>query len=343
MRPLSVYTKYARYFFNFGTPKRIGNIMLNHLEYQNKKTILKSRPYKITIDPGNFCNLRCPGCHTGIKHHEMIKPSFLKFDNYKNILDQVKNNALSIALYNWGEPFLNKEIFNIIYYTTENRLGTTVHSNFNQFSEEMAINAVKSGLTHIYLSIDGATQSAYEKYRVKGQIDRVIENLKIMIETRKRMKSKYPIITWKFLVFDHNKHEVQQAMNIAKSIGVDEFEVFIAHPKLMDIYDEAENYRNDPLLLQSLDSQCKSLWSSLYVNSDGSILPCSLSYRPSESFGNLFQDDLETIWNNEKFQNARRMFTSKIPISEVPLPCRSCKYSIKNECALKFNPVSAEI
>ncbi len=273
----------------------------------------------------------------------MIKPSFLKFDNYKTILEQVKDHALSIALYNWGEPFLNKEIFDIIQHTSEERMGTTIHSNFNRFSEDMAVNAVKSGLTHIYLSIDGATQAAYEKYRVRGHMTDVLENLRIMLETRKRMKSRYPIITWKYLVFDHNRHEVELASRMARSMGVDAFEVFIAHPKLMDIYDEADNYRKDPVLLQSLDGHCKSLWSSLYVNSDGSVLPCSLSYRPSERFGNLLDDDLDTIWNNSSFQNARKMFTTDIPLSEVPEPCRSCKYSLKNACTLRQDRVSAAI
>ncbi len=340
MRPLSVYSKYAYYLAKFGTPKRIGNIMHNRMEYRKKRIELKSRPYKITIDPGNFCNLRCPGCHTGIRHPEMIRPSFLKFTDYKVILGQVKDHALSVALYNWGEPFLNKEIFDIIHHTSENRLGTTIHSNFNRFTESMAVNAVKSGLTHIYLSIDGATQAAYEKYRVRGNIENVLDNVKTMLETRRRMNSKYPLITWKFLVFDHNKHEVDKAAQMARDIGVDAFEVFTAHPKLMDIYDEAENYRKDPVLLQNLQGHCKSLWASLYVNPDGSVLPCSLSYRDNERFGNLIHEDLDTIWNNTSFTNARKMFTSDIPPSEIPLPCRHCKYSLNNQCTLTPRPAS---
>ena len=343
MRPLSVYSKYAFYVAKYGTPKKISNILLNQYEFRNGKSILKSRPYKVTVDPGNFCNLRCPGCHTGIKHPQMIKPSFLKYSNYKIILDQVKDYALSIALYNWGEPFLNKEIFDIIAHTRANGLGTTIHSNFNVFNEDMAESAVRSGLTHIYLSIDGASQEAYQKYRVRGHLANVLDNVKLLVDTKKRMRSKYPIVTWKFLVFEHNKHEIADAAKMAKSIGVDSFEVFVAHPKLMDLYDEAENYRNNPELIQSLNDRCKSLWSSIYIHSDGSMFPCSLSYRENERFGNLLEHDLNTVWNNRSYINARKMFSPAASVDEIPLPCRSCKYSMKTGCALTAAPFSAEM
>jgi radical SAM protein with 4Fe4S-binding SPASM domain len=297
---------------------------------------MKSLPYKITIDPGNVCNLRCPGCHTGIKHPEMIQPQMLSFKNYKTFLKNFENHALSIALYNWGEPFLNKDLFSMIDLTREKRIGTTLHSNFNLFSEKMAEDCVKSGLTHVYLSIDGNTQEAYSQYRVKGNIDTVFDHVKMLIAAKKRLKSKYPIVTWKFLVFEHNKHEVEDARKHAHELGVDSFEVFMATPKIMDIYDIAQENRNNPNFVQDEDG-CKSLWSSIYVNANGMVLPCSLSYRNEESFGNLLENDLQTIWNNRNYTTARRMFTDDVP-DEVPLACAGCTYSIGKKCHKEIIP-----
>ncbi len=328
MRPLLMYSKYAFYLQNFGNTKKIQNILLNRYERSKRKLTLKSSPFKITIDPGNFCNLRCPGCHTGIKHAEMIKPCFMKFENYKTIFNQFKDTAISVALYNWGEPFLNKQLFSMIDYTRQNKVGSTIHSNFNVFTEQMAIDAVKSGLTHIYLSIDGASQEAYQKYRVNGHLDNVMANLKIMLDTKKRMNSKYPLITWKFLTFDHNIHEVEAARKMAMELGVDAFETFTANPHLMDIYDEAQGYKEQPEKLKSLNPICNSLWSSVYVNSDGSILPCSLAFREYEKFGNLFDNPFKEIWNNDKFVGARKMFSTTLNENEIPLPCRACKYAL---------------
>jgi radical SAM protein with 4Fe4S-binding SPASM domain len=330
MRHLSVYSKYAHYLRQFATVKKMSNIALNKFELYQKKSNLKSKPFKITIDPGNFCNLRCPGCHTGIKHTEMITPSFISTENYKIIFDQISDYALSVALYNWGEPFLNKNIFDIISYTSSKSVGSTIHTNFNYFTESMAIDAVKSGLTHVYLSIDGSTQENYVKYRVKGSLDKVLKNLKILLDTKKRLNSKYPLVTWKFLSFAHNKHEINDAKILSEKMGVDAFETFVGLPKLMDIYDEAELYKNDPSSFNL--GTCNSLWSSLYVNADGSIMPCSLAYRPNEVFGNLLYDDFDSVWNNMQFTGARSIFTKECDQLKVPKPCNSCKFFINKQC-----------
>lgn len=315
----------------YGSTSKVSNMLLNHYEARQKRTYLKSKPYHVTIDPGNFCNLRCPGCHTGIKHPEMIEPCFLTLENFKTIFSQVKDHALSVALYNWGEPFLNKKLFDMVAFAEENKVGTTIHSNFNHFTEKQAEDAIKSGLTHIYLSIDGATDENYKKYRVRGNLVRVLENLKIMLETRRRMNSRFPLITWKFLVFEHNKHEVEMARNMAMEYGVDDFEIFTGSPHLCDIYSFADDYRNAPHLLKEVPDVCKSLWNSIYVNSDGTLFPCSLSFRQKEAFGNLLQDRLEDVWNNKNYVASRAMFGADPYAKEVPLPCRGCRHYLK-EC-----------
>lgn len=332
MRHISAYNKYWHYLLHYTSVKKVRNMALNVYEYRKKKEFIKSRPFKITIDPGSFCNLRCPGCHTGIKHPEMLQASFMKLDHYKILFDKVSDNAISVALYNWGEPFLNKQIFDMIDYTRSKGSGTTVHSNFNVFNEQMAENAVRSGLTHIYMSIDGSTHENYAKYRVRGDLKNVLDNLRILTETKKRLKSAFPIVTWKFLEFEHNKHELEEARAMAVKYGVDAFEAFKAWPKLMDIKEEAELFKSEPKS-HHLDA-CKSLWSSLYVNPDGKVLPCSLSFRQDEVFGDLLNDDLSDIVNNSKFSSARGIFNGKLDKQSIPQPCLSCKHFIHQQCQI---------
>jgi radical SAM protein with 4Fe4S-binding SPASM domain len=324
---ITAYRKYFYYFLNFTTTKKLLNIARSSIAMRNGQQLLRTYPYKITFDPGNICNLRCPGCHTGIKHPEMIRPSFMEFDDFVKMFNKVKDHTISIALYNWGEPLLNKQIFKMIRYARQNKVGTTLHSNFNHFNEQMAEELVKSGLTHIYLSIDGATQNVYSQYRVKGNLDKVIKNVELLVRVKKKAGSQLPFITWKYLVFPHNRHEVKAARQMAKKTGVDNFEVFTAVPKIMDLYDERKNYEDDPKLLSVLPPVCKSLWSSAYIQPDGSLMPCSLAFRKKESFGNLLHDDIATIWNNENYINARKMF-DQYERTEPVSPCSACKYSL---------------
>lgn len=324
----SAFKKYFYYLFHFTTARKVANIFHNNIERVLKRTTLKSYPYKITIDPTNFCNLRCPGCHTGIKHPEMIKSSFLSFANYQTMFDKLKKHTLSIALYNWGEPFLNKDIFKIIKHTTDNKVGSTMHSNFNVFSADMAENLVSSGLTHLYLSIDGASQETYAQYRVKGDFENVLSNVRLLVAAKKQSKSKLPFITWKFLVFPHNAHEVETARTMAKNIGVDNFRVYNANLQLMDIYDEASHYIDNPEKIKTLTKPCASLWSSTYIGPDGTVFPCSLSFRKTEAFGNLLSNDFFETWNSNAYKYGRDMFVSGVDATKTPLPCAKCKYAL---------------
>lgn len=326
---LTAYRKYLYYLQKFSTPKKLQNVALNKYEYALKKTTLKSFPFKVTIDPSSYCNLKCPACHTGIKHSAMPKPKVLKLEDYKKIFHQVKDYTFSVALYNWGEPFINKEIFDIISYTRENNVGSTMHSNFNIFNEAMADNLVRSGLTHIYLSVDGATQDVYSQYRVKGNLENVINNIKLLNEAKAKHKSIFPLITWKYLKFSHNEHQIEEAKKIAEKLNVNHYEVFNANQKLKDIYDEANEYQQDEQKLKSLDFNCKSLWQSIYISPKGTVFPCSLAFRESESFGNLLENNFFEVWNNTQFKNARGLFSKQTADDDIPLPCKGCKFYFK--------------
>jgi radical SAM protein with 4Fe4S-binding SPASM domain len=326
---LVAYQKYAFYIRKFGSSKKIKNLLLNRQELKKGRTVLTSFPYKVTFDPSSLCNLQCKGCHTGIKHPEMLKPQVLKFSDFKIMFDKIKDYVFSVSLYNWGEPFLNKDIFKMIAYATENNVGTTMHSNFNFFNEEMAEKLVRSGLTHLYLSIDGASQDTYSIYRINGDYNKVLKNVELLLRKKKELKKKFPIVTWKFLTFDHNRHEVNIAKERSHILGVNNFETFEANPVLMDLRDEAKKYSENPRLFDTLSEKCSSLWSSIYVGPDGTLFPCSLAFRKEESFGNLLISDFKDIWNNESYLNSRKLFTDPTNLSNVPMPCSTCKYFLR--------------
>lgn len=192
MRTANTYYKYLYYLMHYGGFKKICNHILNGIEKKQKKVYLRSLPVNVTIEPCNICNLSCPGCVTGVRYPGSIEPGMLSFEQFKFVFDQIKDYVFSVSLYKWGEPFLNKDIFLMIRYASSNRCGTTVHTNFNIFDESMAGQAISSKLTHIYLSVDAATQKTYEKYRRGGNLGTVFKNIETMVSKRKKEKSRFP-------------------------------------------------------------------------------------------------------------------------------------------------------
>ncbi len=326
MRPAETYFKYLYYLMHHGSLKKVRNNILNNIEKKLKKVYLKSLPINITIEPCNSCNLSCPGCVTGVNCAGSIPPGMLTLDQFKYIFAQIKDYVFNISLYKWGEPFLNKDIFLIIAHATSNRCGTTIHTNFNIFDESMAEQAVTRGLTHIYLSIDGATQETYEKYRRGGNLARVLKNIEILINTKKKLRSKFPILTWKYLYFPHNVHEIELAKLMAKRLGVDVFEAFPANLDNVSTFGTGRFYDLASGTVTTVTAHsCDSLWNSLIIYPDGSLLPCCQAFRTKDVFGNIYNQPLRTIWNNDDFITLRKTIKTRKIGQGVRYPCRECE------------------
>jgi radical SAM protein with 4Fe4S-binding SPASM domain len=325
MRPKITYWKYLYYLTHCGSAKKFYNYALNRIEKQSKRPLLKSLPVNILIEPCNICNLKCPGCITGIRHEDAIRPQILDLARFKRIFDQVREYVFNISLYNWGEPFLNKNIFSIIEYASSNGCATTVHSNFNVFDDSMADQAISSRLTHIYLSIDGATQETYEKYRSGGQLSRVIKNVKVLVSKKERMKSEFPILTWKYLVFPHNVHEIEAARQWAKKLKMDAFELVRGNMDNVAVFgrEEIHDLSTGATVTYRADF-CDSLWDSLIVYPDGSVIPCCQAFRKKDIFGNLLENPLEEIWNNKDFVTMRKTIGANRIDGVVRHPCCDC-------------------
>ena len=82
-----------------------------YLAERNRVSQVHYLPPLITIDPNNACNLRCPGCTTGLEDPMARRKGLASLDLMQNIIERVAGKTMQISFYNWGEPLLNREIF----------------------------------------------------------------------------------------------------------------------------------------------------------------------------------------------------------------------------------------
>ncbi|MBI4777810.1 SPASM domain-containing protein, partial [Candidatus Desantisbacteria bacterium] len=52
---------------------------------------------------------------------------------------------------------------------------------------------------------------------------------------------------------------------------------------------------------------CSFPWFSMYITVDGEVKPCCMFSYLDTKFGNLWQEDIHTIWNNAKYQGFRQV------------------------------------
>jgi len=89
---------------------------------------------------------------------------------------------------------------------SKKKRGTVVNSNFNAPVDGERL--VRSGLDHLVISGDGITQEVYEKYRVDGKINLVLDNLRKIVNAKKKYGSKLPYIEWQCLVTKWNEAQL---------------------------------------------------------------------------------------------------------------------------------------
>jgi len=202
----------------------------------------------------------------------------------------------------------------------------------NFLNEDDAEKLVRSGLKALVISLDGASQEVYQRYRIGGDLSKVLENTKLIVEKKKKLNSSSPYIIIQFLVMRHNEHEMSRIRKIADEIGVDSLRfrpIYIdSLEKDRDWLPSNDRYNRYKILEPNLRKKpCFWLWTGAVINWDCSISPCSggQTYDKKWDFGNMFEEGFKKIWNNKKYRASRKLFHGK-KAEECDTVCFKCQF-----------------
>jgi len=315
------------------TPRRLWNLALVESEFRLRRTRVHGRPYVLVVDPTNVCNLRCPLCPTGLMQRGR-RAGMIPWETFTRVIDEAAPWALKVNLFNWGEPLLHPHLFEMIRYARSKNLGTSMSSNMSiTLSDEQVDDLIGSGLEYLCLSIDGATQEAYATYRKRGDLSRVLANVRRLVERRRALGSRTPVLEWQFIPMRHNEHEVEAARKLAAEIGVDVFRCIpVGLPfDAPDSETLAKKWfpvaaRESGVEMSSNEqaqTSCYFLYRYLVVNPDGRASPCCVVSGEKNDFGDLTAEGLGGLWNNSLFRSARSLYRTGGKV-EQPTVCERC-------------------
>ncbi len=202
------------------------NLCLARHHFLARDASLLSLPFGLVVDTSNACNLACPGCVHSTRAKELKlfdwKPGLISESCYTAFLRRYGASAIDATLCNYGEPMVNPETPKYIQAAKRYLLHTTISTNMT-LPRFDAPAYVGSGLDYMIVSIDGATQPVYERFRRKGDLGQAFENIRKLVAARERLGRRTPILAWRFLAFEHNAHEIPAAMEKARELGVNQF------------------------------------------------------------------------------------------------------------------------
>lgn len=299
--------------------RRIFNAIKLFSSYYISKSIKRpvqwGMPLSMEIEPTTSCNLRCPQCPSGLREFTR-NTGMLDLPLYKKTIDEIHEDLVWLILYFQGEPFLNKQFLEFVKYAAAKNIYTATSSNAHYFTDEMAKATVESGLDRLIISIDGSTQETYGKYRIGGNVEKVIDGTKKLLYWKKKLNKTTPHIIWQFIVFKHNEHQLPEIKRLAKEIGVDELGI-----KTAQIYDyktsddfiptneDLARYRKTDTgyeIKNKLLNQCWRMWRGSVITWDGLVVPCCFDKDATHRFGDVSTQHFKEVWKGERYNSFRQ-------------------------------------
>jgi radical SAM protein with 4Fe4S-binding SPASM domain len=254
----------------------------------------------------------------------------------QSIIDQLSDNLTYITYYFQGEPYLNKDFLSMVGYASSRNIYTATSSNAHYLDDSNCQKTIESGLNRLIISIDGANQGSYEKYRIGGNLSKVIEGTKNIVQWKKKLKSKTPFIIWQFIVFGHNEHEVDDIEKLAKEIGVDHLSIKTAQiynfesgsdllpkdPKYSRYIKKGLSYK----IKNGLLSHCWRMWHACVITWDGKVVPCCFDKDGTYQLGGLNNHPFKAIWKGEEYNRFRRLILKSRKNIDI---CQNCSEGTK--------------
>lgn len=315
---------HLRHYKPFTTHIRERNFIIAQQDCMANKIFVKSLPYLAFVDTGNICNLKCPFCPTNNGEYSFSSPKFpsvlkrercfLDLEKYALVLEAFGETLFSLSLFDWGEPFLNKNIFEMVFMAKEFNIEVCLSTNLNIKDPDLAQKICECYPDSLILSIDGICSETYRKYRRGGDFELVMENVQKIAAYKRKYSLKKPELIWQFLVFKHNEHEIPFVDTFARSHGADIVKIsnaYIYHEDWIPV-----NKKYHPL--EARKNSCDFLWTTATIEATGSLSPCCVNRDSRYDFGEFTTaQELRELWNCEKIRASRSFFHKKKPDSKI--------------------------
>ena len=275
---------------------------------------------ELHVEPTSVCNAECPMCARNINGKGLNPYITLKSLPLKWFKDNIQPNKIKqldkmFFCGNVGDPASAPELIEIAKYFKQHNPNIVVGLNTNGGLKTKdwwkRLGEVLQGpLDYCVFSIDGLEDTNHI-YRRNVKWEKIMENAKSFISTKASAH-------WDMLVFEHNKHQVDEAKQLAKEMGFTWF-----RSKETDRWDTyTENLGIQPAGPYTLkkynktsDIVCeKDRDSSIFLDYTGKFWPCChMAEAYLNKIGYELHNDIREYNNKELFKEYSVRFTTDTP------------------------------
>lgn len=276
---------------------------------------LDAFPPLVQLEPTSICNYRCVFCYqtdasfTSPKQGHM---GLMPLDLFKRTVDELEGNVEAITLASRGEPLMHKQICEMLDYLAGKFLAVKINTNASYLDEERAHAILRAGVNTLVFSADAAKEPQYSQFRVRGNLEKVLANVRMFHDIRERH---YP---------DSRTLTRVSGVKFTEEQDLDEMEDVwggLVDQVAFVRYNPWENTYEAPL--SGVDDVCSEFWRRTFVLWDGTVAPCDVDYKATLGVGTVGVDGgVSDLWTGERYQTWRRLHQARKRCTVEP--CNRC-------------------
>lgn len=329
------------------------------MDEPKRPSVVAGLPRTLYLETTNRCDSECQTCIRTFLTLE--PPKDLTLAEMKGIVEQFP--VLDrVVLHGIGEPLLNRELFAMVAYLKAKGVTAVFNSDAITLTPKRAGLLIESGLDEYRVSMDAATRAMFLKVRGVDQFDRVVANVKNLVELQRGLGRTTPRVSLWFTAMKINLEELPAFVRLAAEVGVAEVYVqrLVHYGRGLAVQDQslhgALQERQERLIeeaeslarkydialkasglttpLESLRgtdpgrrpwARCQRPWTLTYVTANGNVLPCCFSPWTAKNYR-------EAILGNAFQQDFSsiwngpqyQQFREDFETDVPPDPCRNC-------------------
>jgi pyruvate-formate lyase-activating enzyme len=257
-------------------------------------------PDRLYVESTNYCNLKCVMCPTGLG--VIARPKgYMDMGLFRRIVDETAPSAPAIVLHSWGEPMMHPELFDMVAYARSKDMWVETSTNITLLTEERIRKVLASGMSQLYLAMDGVTKATYERVRVGANYEKVLRNVERLLELKRETGSRLRVVL-QIIAMNETQEEVAEFVRRWTRPEVDQVNV-----KHLDTWGDQVAAVSAHALAREVPPvrrPCPNLWYHGYVFWDGSLVSCERDYDVKTPLGNV-RDGVMAAWHGEAMRRLR--------------------------------------
>lgn len=285
-----------------------------------------SQPLVLYIEASSYCNLACVFC----PHHldpERLNKQNMSLQVFKKVINDVRQFKAPLKMLRMcgtGDSLMNKQLPEMLEYAAANK-------NFEKFElitnglllNKELISSLTSSLSRLIISVEGLDENEYQKFtKRKINFEKFRETLLDLYKNKKQCQIHVKIHNNAVPSLEHRERFFSMFSDRCDEIYIEN--LVDLWPSTDASYVTTSEHRFVKVVPKPV-KVCSQIFKTMQVNSDGTVIPCSIDWEAKNKIGDVTSETLEQIWNGDAMRELRltHLKGRRFEFS----PCSGCSFN----------------